>query len=47
MDLTAPFLRVWGAIFYLALGPSMFSYVIWYRILHVVPVNRVALSLFF
>ena len=47
MNFTAPSLRAWGSIVYLVVGPSIFSYTLWYRILREVPANRVALSLFF
>ena len=47
MDFSAPSMRAWGSIVYLVLGPSIFSYTLWYRILREVPANRVALSLFF
>ena len=47
MDFGAPSMRAWGSVVYLALGPSIFSYTLWYRILREVPANRVALSLFF
>ena len=47
MDFTVPSLRAWGSIVYLVVGPSIFSYTLWYRILREVPANRVALSLFF
>ena len=47
MDFRAPSLRSWGSIVYLAAGPSIFSYTLWYRVLREVPANRVALSLFF
>ena len=47
MDFAAPSLRAWGSIVYLVVGPSIFSYTLWYRILREVPANRVALSLFF
>lgn len=38
--------RAWGSILFLALGPSIFAYTVWYRVIKVVPVNQVALSLF-
>jgi len=38
--------RAWGSILFLALGPSIFAYTVWYRVIQVVPVNQVALSLF-
>lgn len=37
---------VWGAVIFLGLGCSIFTYVVWFRVLKDVPVNRVALSLF-
>ena len=38
--------RAWGSILFLALGPSIFAYTVWCRVIRVVPVNQVALSLF-
>ena len=31
--------RAWGSTFFLALGPSIFAYTCWYRLIKVVPVN--------
>jgi drug/metabolite transporter (DMT)-like permease len=36
----------WGAVLFLGLACSVFTYIIWFSILKNVPVNRVALSLF-
>lgn len=36
----------WSAVLFLGLGCSIFTYVVWFRVLKVVPVNQVALSLF-
>ena len=47
MDFMMPSPRAWGSIIYLVLGPSIFSYTVWYRVLRDVPASRVALSLFF
>jgi len=45
-DFGAITVKGWGSVFYLALLPSIFAYVVWYRIIKVVPVSQVALSLF-
>ena len=37
---------VWAAVLFLGLGCSIFTYVVWFKVLRTVPVNRVALSLF-
>jgi drug/metabolite transporter (DMT)-like permease len=39
-------LRAWAAVIFLAIGPSMFAYTMWYHILKTVPANQVGLSLF-
>lgn len=36
----------WSAVLFLGLACSIFTYVVWFRVLKVVPVNQVALSLF-
>ena len=38
--------RAWIAVIFLAVGPSMFAYTMWYHILKTVPANQVVLSLF-
>jgi drug/metabolite transporter (DMT)-like permease len=37
----------WISVLFLAFGCSIFAYTFWYRVIREVPVNRVALSLFF
>ncbi len=39
-------MRGWGSVLFLAVLASMFGYVIWYRVIRLVPVSYVALSLF-
>ena len=39
--------EAWGSILFLSLLSSIFAYTVWYRVIKVVPVNHVALSLFF
>ena len=46
LNLGAISMSVWGAVLFLGLACSIFTYVVWFRVLKVVPVNRVALSLF-
>ena len=38
--------RGWSAVLFLGLACSIFTYVVWFRVLKDVPVNRVALSLY-
>jgi drug/metabolite transporter (DMT)-like permease len=46
MDFATISTRGWSAIGFLALFPSIFAYIVWYRVIKVVPVSQAALSLF-
>jgi len=46
-DFNAISARGWSSVVFLAVFPSIFSYTSWYWIIRTVPVNQVALSLFF